>query len=106
MIQEKERNGFIKLIILFIVTVALLVYFNVDIKAIVTSEPVQAVWRFSKTVFVNYLQPAAEYIWENILRDFIFENVTDFFNKADDAIKDKTIEDLIDTGKATTSTAT
>ena len=93
--KNNKQGGFIKTIIIFIIVVATLSYFKIDIASVVESEPVQAVWSFSKTLFTNYVAPAAEYIWNNVIRDFIFENVVDFFTKAEEQIGDTNIEDLV-----------
>jgi len=103
-IQKHKKGGFIKTIVILIVVIATLSYFKIDIASIVESAPVQAVWSFTKTLFTNYVAPATEYVWNNILRDFIFENVVDFFTKAEEQITDTNIEDLINLATSTPET--
>ena len=101
MTKVDKEKGFIKTIILLVVIVATLAYFNIDVGSVISSEPVQAVWSFTKTLFTNYISPAVEYVWDNILRDFIFENVVDFFNKAEDQISNGNINDIINSATTT-----
>ncbi len=100
-IQKHKKGGFIKTIVILIVVIATLSYFKIDIASIIESAPVQAAWSFTKTLFTNYVAPATEYVWNNILRDFIFENVVDFFTKAEEQIADTNIEDLINLATST-----
>lgn len=93
----QKNGGFIKTIVILVLVVATLAYFNVDIAALVESKPVQAIWSFTKTLFTNFIAPAAEYIWTNILHDFIYENVVDFFTEAEEQIADKDLDSLMDT---------
>ncbi len=95
-IQQKQ-GGFIKMIVIFILIIATLAYFNIDISKIIESKPVQAIWSFTQTVWTNFVAPAGEYIWNTVLRDFIFENVVDFFQTAENQIADTNLETLIGT---------
>lgn len=94
---DSTHQGFIKIIIIFILVIATLAYFNVDIASIIESKPVQAIWSFTKTVWNNFVAPATEYVWNNILHDFIYENVVDFFTTAEEQISDKNLDSLIGT---------
>lgn len=85
------------MIAILVIVIVLLAYFNVDISTVVESKPVQAIWGFMKTVWTNFIAPAAKYVWNNILHDFIYENITDFFTKAQEQIADKDIRSLIGT---------
>lgn len=85
------------MIVIFILVIATLAYFNISISSIVESKPVQAVYSFTKTVWINFIAPSIEYIWNNILHDFIFENVVDFFSKAEVGIKDVNLNSIIST---------
>jgi hypothetical protein len=98
--RKQKQCGFIKMIIIFILTIATLAYFNVDVKSVIESKPVQATWGFTETLFTNYVAPAAEYTWNNILHDFIYENVVDFFTKAEKQIS------TTDFGSLTSTTTT
>ena len=92
-----QQGGFIKTIILFILIIATLAYFNIDLATVIESKPVQVIWSFTKTVWNNLIAPSAEYIWNTVLRDFIFENVVDFFTKAEEQIANTDFETLIST---------
>ncbi len=96
MFEFKKNNsgGFIKMIIILIVVIATLSYFKIDVKSVIKSEPVQAIWSFSKTVFTNYIEPSTEYVWNNVLKEFIFKNVTNFFTKANKQISTTNIKDI------------
>ncbi|GMQ95204.1 MAG: hypothetical protein BMS9Abin13_317 [Patescibacteria group bacterium] len=93
----RTRGGFIKLIIIFILVVATISYFGIDVASIVESRPVQAVWSFTRTLFTQYVFPTFSYIWDSVLRDFIWEDVTNFFEKAEEELKNTDIESFIDT---------
>ncbi len=95
-INSKQR-GFIKTIVIFILLIATLAYFNIDISSIIESKPVQVIWSFTKTVWTNFVTPSVEYLWNNILRDFIFNNVVDFFTQAEEQISNTDFESLIST---------
>jgi membrane-bound metal-dependent hydrolase YbcI (DUF457 family) len=95
--KHLQQGGFIKTIVIFILVIATLAYFNISISSIVESKPVQAVWSFTQTVWINFVAPAAEYIWNNVLHDFIYENVVDFFTKAEEQIADTNLDSLIGT---------
>jgi len=99
--MHQENRGFIKLIVIFILLIATLAYFNVDVSKIIESKPVQAIWSFTQTVWTNFVAPAGEYIWNNILRDFIFENVVDFFQTAEEQISDTNINDIMNLATST-----
>jgi len=93
----QKNRGFIKLIVIFILIIATLSYFKIDISAVIESPPVQAIWSFIQTLWANFISPLVTYVWDNILRDFIFENVVDFFQQAEEQIADKNIDSIIDT---------
>jgi len=93
----QKNKGFIKTIVILILVIATLAYFNVDIATIVESKPVQAIWSFTKTLWTNFVAPSIEYVWNTVLRDFIFENVVDFFQQAEEQISETDFESLIDT---------
>ncbi len=95
--KHLQQGGFIKMIVIFILVIATLAYFNISISAIVESKPVQVIWSFTQTVWTNFVAPSVEYLWNNILRDFIFNNVVDFFTKAEVSIKDTNLNTLIST---------
>lgn len=80
---NKKNNGFIKMIILIIILVATLGYFGISVPAVIESRPVQAVWSFTKTVWKKIVSPTLTYVWDNVLHDFLYKNVVDFFNNAE-----------------------
>lgn len=97
-LPNKKENGFIKMIVIFIILVATLSYFNINVSGFVESKPVQAVWSFTKTVYQKIVKPLLVYVWDNILHDFIYENVVDFFTKAEEQIGE------VDIGSITSTT--
>jgi len=99
--MHQKNTGFIKLIVIFILVIATLAYFKIDISTLIESKPVQAIWSFTQTVWTNFVAPAGEYIWNNILRDFIFENVVDFFQTAEEQISDTNINDIMNLATST-----
>ena len=67
-ILKNKTAGLVKLIIIIIIAVAILSYYNVDIKTFVTSEQFQRnmgyIWSFIKDVWFNYLAAPAQKGWE------------------------------------------
>ncbi len=94
-IQKNKNGGFIKMIIILIIVIATLSYFKINIGSVVKSEPVQAVWGFTKTLTTNYIEPAGVYVWDKVLRDFIFKDVVSFFKGAQKQISTTNIKDII-----------
>jgi len=95
--KRQKRGGFIKIIIIFILVIATLAYFKIDLASIVESKPVQVIWSFTKTLWSNFVAPSMEYIWNTVLKNFIFENVVDFFTQAEEQISGTDLETLIST---------
>ncbi len=95
--MHQKNRGFIKTVVIFILVIATLAYFKIDISTLIESKPVQAIWSFTQTVWTNFVAPAGEYIWNTVLRDFIFENVVDFFQTAEEQIADTNLESLMGT---------
>lgn len=102
--QKNKNGGFVKMIILLIILIATLSYFKINLVSVVKSEPVQSVWIFSKTLFKNYIAPAGEYVWNNVLKEFLYKNVVNFFTKANEQISHNNINNIINL--ATTSPKT
>lgn len=68
--RNKNKNGFIQLVLLAIVIIAALAYFNIDLRAIAdnllkTPVPVK-IWAILKGAWVNYLAPLGIYLWGSI----------------------------------------
>lgn len=67
--QHKERaGGFIEIIVVVLIAVALLAYFNVDVRTIGDSFLLflGKVWIIIKGAWIQYLAPLGTYLWINL----------------------------------------
>ena len=75
---QKEHNGFIKLIVLFVILILIISYFGIDLRAIVESPETQGnlgyVWGLVVTVWHGYLERPILYFWNNIFVDLLWES--------------------------------
>lgn len=71
-----RNQGFIKYVILIIILIAILSYFKINIKSIAESEIFKEnfgyVWNWCKDVWDKYLAKPAEYLWNDIFIDLIW----------------------------------
>ena len=78
MVTTRKDSGLIKLILIIIVAILVLSYFNFDIRAIVESPQAQEnlgyVWGFVKHVWDDYLSRPILYFWNNIFINLLWES--------------------------------
>ena len=60
------NRGFMQIILLAIIIIAALAYFNVDVRSIIENPGVQKVLVILKGAWVNYLWPLFGYLWGSI----------------------------------------
>lgn len=86
----KTNGGFIKIIVLILIAVLVLSYFNFDIKSFVESPQTQSNLGYtvslSNTIWNNYLSKPITYFWNNIFLGLLWTAFLENF-------------DLIKTGK-------
>ncbi|MDO8572425.1 MAG: hypothetical protein Q7S11_01485 [bacterium] len=58
-----QKSGFIKLILVFIIVIAIISYFSIDIRAIVESNTFQWGLGLAKGLWQNYVSPAVNFIF-------------------------------------------
>lgn len=59
----KQKSGFIQMIIIFIILVAIISYFNINVRAIVESDTFQWGLGLAKGLWQNYVSPAINFIF-------------------------------------------
>lgn len=60
------NRGFMQIVLLAIVVVAGLAYFNIDIRTIFERPEVQKVWHILIIAWAGYIKPLLMYLWTNI----------------------------------------
>lgn len=70
--DTKRSHGFIKLIILIVIGLVILGYFGLNIKDILASPVVKEnlayAWELAKTLWHNWLQAPAQWVFEHIIK--------------------------------------
>ena len=61
-----ENRGFMRIVLLAIVLIALMGYFNVDLRTVFESPVVQKVANIFVVAWVTYLKPLIEYLYTSI----------------------------------------
>lgn len=73
----QKQNGFIKYIIIILVILGLLAFFNIDLREIFESESMGDnlgfLGEWGTKIWEGYLAPVWAWLWENIVRDYIWE---------------------------------
>lgn len=64
--QKDPRNGFIRLILLVIVIVALIAYFKIDLHSITSNPIVQKFINIFVVAWGTYIKPLLMYLWTSI----------------------------------------
>lgn len=60
---KQRESGFIQLIIIFIIFIAIISYFSIDVRGIVESDTFQWGLGLAKGLWVNYISPAINFIF-------------------------------------------
>lgn len=61
-----RQRGFMQIVILAIVVIAALSYFNIDLRTIVASPVFQKFWNIFVVAWVTYIKPLLMYLWTAI----------------------------------------
>ncbi len=64
--KTSHNRGFIEIILLAIIIIAALAYFNIDLRSILDTPIIQNIWSIFKCAWSNYLLPLALYIWTSV----------------------------------------
>ena len=84
--QKNTKSGVIKLILLFVVFILILSYFNIDLRSIVQSPQTQQNISYAKTLALkvwdialkplwdNYLSKPVLYFWQNIFIEILWKS--------------------------------
>lgn len=90
--QKNTRGGFVRLILLLIIFVLILSYFNIDLRAVVESPQTQqniqyvktlALWMWNtilKPLWDNYLSKPVLYFWQNIFIEVLWKSFVQGFD--------------------------
>lgn len=78
MFSIQRNTGLIKFIILIVILIIVLSYFNIDIRGIIetpqTQENLSYVWGVVIFVWTEYLSSPVLYFWNNIFIDLLWES--------------------------------
>ncbi len=58
-----QKSGFIQLIVIFIILIAIISYFNINVRAIVESDTFQWGLGLAKGLWQNFISPAINFIF-------------------------------------------
>lgn len=64
--MKSSKYGFMQIVLVAIVAIATLAYFNVDMRSIVMSDPIQKVWHILVTAWTDYIVPLFKYLWASV----------------------------------------
>ncbi len=62
-VPSRQESGFIQLIVIFIILIAIISYFNINVRAIVESDTFQWGLELAKGLWQNYISPAISFIF-------------------------------------------
>jgi hypothetical protein len=65
-----KNQGFVQMILVAIVIIATLAYFNVDVRGILDNPGVKKVWDVLRGAWINYLMPLFTYLWTSVASIF------------------------------------
>ncbi|MBI5005481.1 MAG: hypothetical protein HZC03_02675 [Candidatus Lloydbacteria bacterium] len=90
--QKNTKRGIIKLILLIVIFILILSYFNIDLRAIVESPQAQQNINYAKTLALkvwdialkplwdNYLSKPVLYFWQNIFIEILWKSFVQGIN--------------------------
>lgn len=61
--MKQRETGFLQLIIIFIIFIAIISYFSIDVRGIVESDAFQWALGLAKGLWLNYISPAINFIF-------------------------------------------
>ncbi len=65
-IYKNGSHGFMQIVILAIIAIAALGYFNVDLRTIFAQPIFQKIWSIFLVAWITYIKPIAMYIWASL----------------------------------------
>lgn len=85
--MKSKQQGFIKYIIIIIIILGLLAFFNIDLRGIFESDAMSKnlgfLTEWGTKIWVDYLEPIWAWLWENIIRDYIYEPGVNLLNRGE-----------------------
>lgn len=63
---KNQSKGFVQIVLLAIVAIALLGYFNIDLRTIFDRPEVQKIWNIFVVAYTSYLKPMFIYLFTSI----------------------------------------
>lgn len=63
-ISKNKNRGIVQLIVVFIILIAILMYFNIDVEKLVQSKPFQWGLGLMKGLWQNFISPAIDFIFK------------------------------------------
>lgn len=68
--RTPQNRGFMQIVVLAIVVIAVLAYFKIDLRSILgvifANPEIQKIWHFLVAEFVKYIQPIIAYVISNV----------------------------------------
>ena len=61
--KNLHARGFIQIVVLAIVIIAALAYFNIDLRTVAQTPIVQKFWNIFFTIWVGYIKPIIMWLW-------------------------------------------
>lgn len=59
----KNSGGFIQIVLLAVIVIAALGYFNIDLRTVFENPIVQKIWNIFVVAYVSYVKPLVAYLW-------------------------------------------
>ena len=79
--RHVNSRGFVKLIIIIVILIIALSYFNIDIRGVIeapqTQQNISYVWGWVSSVWNNYLRAPVVYFWNDIFIKLLWSSFTD-----------------------------
>lgn len=64
--SAKNSGGFMQIVLLAIVIIAALAYFNIDLRTIAQNPIIQNIWGILVIAWTTYIKPLLMYLWTSI----------------------------------------
>lgn len=61
--STNKSEGFIQIVLLAVVVIAALGYFNIDLRTVFENPIVQKIWNIFVVAYVSYVKPLVVYLW-------------------------------------------
>lgn len=60
---KNQNRGFVQVVLLAIIVIALLGYFNIDLRTFFEHPIVQKIWNIFVVAYTSYIKPLIIYLW-------------------------------------------